>query len=145
MQRVYLNTLYSTAHLLLVAHICFWKALRCNVILIASIRTLIIFYQSFKVKFPQLVSYPGSSHRPASIVLQKCKLMKDLFPLLWQLPTSLVPTKQAGSAKSRSEAYREWGGNLHLLPPSLLPPPSPYTEFVVMLMCQDIYTGLGVV
>lgn len=73
--------------------------MRCTITLIASIKTLTTFYLSFKAKFP--VSYPGSSHRPASTVLKNCKLMKALFPLLCQLPTSLIPMQGSKQVPQR--------------------------------------------
>lgn len=55
MQCVYLNPMYSTAHLPFDVHGCIWIVMQYNVILIVSIKTVITFYLSFKAKFP--VSY----------------------------------------------------------------------------------------
>jgi len=47
--------------------------------------------------------------------------------------------------KEQARTLQGMDGSLHLLPPLLLPPPSPYAEVTAMLMCQDTYAGLGVV
>lgn len=85
---------------------CIWKVMQCTITLIASIKTLITFYLSFKAKFP--VSYPGSSHRPASTVQVNEGSFSSPLPATHFIGTNA--RKQAGSTKSRSEAYGEWMG-----------------------------------
>lgn len=101
----YLNTLYPTAHCPFVVHGSIWKVMQCNVILITSIKTLIAFWVS-KPSFPS----SGSSHRSTHTALQKCNLMKNLFPLLCQLPTSLAPMQGNRQALQRGQKLigNEW-------------------------------------
>lgn len=94
---MYLNTLYPTVQWPFVGHGSIWTVMQRNVILIASIKTLIAFYLSFKAQFPQLRFKPQtSSYRTAEMQLNEEPFSS---PLPGAHIIGINARKQAGSAK----------------------------------------------